>query len=174
MRFGYRDYAPGIGRWTAKDPIFFAGGDTNLYGYCLNDPIDWVDPEGLFVGSLLSKGFGKLLGRTAQEAAIAGKAADSLVAISIEMTGVSKNIPNVLGYTGDVLQAVGGAQTISLAGLVATYSSITPAAPVVLAGAGGAELGFAFNNAYQRWRGQSLGEDIYDWLHPEQKDNPCK
>jgi RHS repeat-associated protein len=47
VRFGYRDYDPDTGRWTAKDPILFAGGDTDLYGYCLNDPINWIDPWGL-------------------------------------------------------------------------------------------------------------------------------
>ncbi len=47
VRFGYRDYDPGTGRWTAKDPIGFAGGDTDLYGYCLNDPVNWIDPWGL-------------------------------------------------------------------------------------------------------------------------------
>ena len=34
-RFGARDYDPEVGRWTAKDPIGFAGGDVNLYGYVL-------------------------------------------------------------------------------------------------------------------------------------------
>jgi RHS repeat-associated protein len=47
VRFGYRDYNPDIGRWTAKDPILFAGGDTDLYGYVLNDPVNLVDPFGL-------------------------------------------------------------------------------------------------------------------------------
>ncbi len=47
VRFGYRDYDPEVGRWTAKDPILFKGGDTDLYGYCLNDPINWIDPWGL-------------------------------------------------------------------------------------------------------------------------------
>jgi RHS repeat-associated protein len=47
VRFGYRDYDPDTGRWTAKDPILFAGGDTDLYGYCLNDPVNFVDPSGL-------------------------------------------------------------------------------------------------------------------------------
>lgn len=47
VRFGYRDYNPDTGRWTAKDPILFAGGDTDLYGYVLNDPIMLVDPWGL-------------------------------------------------------------------------------------------------------------------------------
>jgi RHS repeat-associated protein len=46
VRFGYRDYDPDVGRWTAKDPIFFAGGDADLFGYCLGDPVNWVDPKG--------------------------------------------------------------------------------------------------------------------------------
>lgn len=46
IRFGYRDYDPETGRWTARDPIGFAGGDTNLYGYVLGDPINLVDPNG--------------------------------------------------------------------------------------------------------------------------------
>jgi len=47
VRFGYRDYDPDIGRWTAKDPVEFAGGDVDLYGYCLGDPVNLVDPYGL-------------------------------------------------------------------------------------------------------------------------------
>jgi|GEM_PF-6364710 len=46
VRFGVRDYDPTLGRWTAKDPILFAGGDTNLYGYAANDPINRLDPSG--------------------------------------------------------------------------------------------------------------------------------
>jgi len=47
IRFGYRDYDPETGRWTARDPIGFDGGDPNLYGYVLGDPISWVDLQGL-------------------------------------------------------------------------------------------------------------------------------
>ncbi|MFV3409683.1 RHS repeat domain-containing protein [Bdellovibrio bacteriovorus] len=46
VRFGARDYDPDIGRWISKDPILFNGGDTNLYGYVQNDPINWIDPDG--------------------------------------------------------------------------------------------------------------------------------
>ena len=47
VRFGARDYNPEIGRWTAKDPIGFGGGQSNFYEYCLNDPVNYVDLNGL-------------------------------------------------------------------------------------------------------------------------------
>ena len=48
VRFGAQDYDAETGRWTAKDPIGFNGGDTNLYGYVLNDPVTNIDPNGKF------------------------------------------------------------------------------------------------------------------------------
>ena len=56
-RFGARDYDAETGRWTAKDPIRFAGGDTNLYGYVLNDPVNWVDPTGLVIDTIADVAF---------------------------------------------------------------------------------------------------------------------
>ena len=50
-RFGARDYDATTGRWTSKDPIGFAGGDTNLYGYVVSDPIGGFDPLGLYDGA---------------------------------------------------------------------------------------------------------------------------
>lgn len=47
VRFGARDYDAATGRWTAKDPTLLRGGDTNFYGYVLNDPINLFDPTGL-------------------------------------------------------------------------------------------------------------------------------
>jgi len=49
VRFGFRDYDSEIGRWTAKDPIKFWRGNVDLYGYVLNNPVNWVDPWGLFM-----------------------------------------------------------------------------------------------------------------------------
>ncbi|MGE4554391.1 MAG: RHS repeat-associated core domain-containing protein [Desulfovibrionaceae bacterium] len=50
VRFGYRDYDPDTGRFTALDPLGDAGGDSDWYGYCLDDPVNLVDPEGLASG----------------------------------------------------------------------------------------------------------------------------
>lgn len=36
-----------IGRWTARDPIRFSGGDANLYGYVLGGPVNLIDTPGL-------------------------------------------------------------------------------------------------------------------------------
>ncbi|MCI5193369.1 MAG: RHS repeat-associated core domain-containing protein, partial [Candidatus Electrothrix sp. AU1_5] len=44
--YGYRFYAPGVGRWINRDPIGEAGG-INLYGFVGNDPIDNIDYLGL-------------------------------------------------------------------------------------------------------------------------------
>jgi len=47
--YGYRFYAPVIERWLNRDPLGEAGG-VNLYGFVLNDPVNAVDPWGLYAG----------------------------------------------------------------------------------------------------------------------------
>jgi RHS repeat-associated protein len=49
VRFGARDYSPVEGIWTSKDPILFKGEDTNLYRYAENNPMLFVDPQGLCI-----------------------------------------------------------------------------------------------------------------------------
>ena len=46
LRLGARDYDFDIARWTAKDPIIFAGHGTNLYSYASDDPANRIDPTG--------------------------------------------------------------------------------------------------------------------------------
>ena len=41
-----RWYDPEVGRFISEDPIGFAGGDINLYGYVWNNPQSWTDPSG--------------------------------------------------------------------------------------------------------------------------------
>jgi RHS repeat-associated protein len=77
VRFGARDYDPSVGRWTAKDPLLFNGGDTNLYAYASSDPIDLSDPSGTcgFAEWLraLALGLAILKGADAYEVARAGE-----------------------------------------------------------------------------------------------------
>jgi RHS repeat-associated protein len=42
-----RIYGPDSGQWLSRDPIGFDGGDWNLYRLVGNNPIHWLDPEGL-------------------------------------------------------------------------------------------------------------------------------
>jgi RHS repeat-associated protein len=44
-----RGYNPTTGYFTTRDPLGFAGGDANLYRYCANNPVTYVDPSGLQV-----------------------------------------------------------------------------------------------------------------------------
>jgi RHS repeat-associated protein len=57
VRFGERDYDAIVGRWTAKDPIGFQGGDSNLYGYVLQNPVNLVDPFGTTLWDIVDAGF---------------------------------------------------------------------------------------------------------------------
>ncbi|AXQ29222.1 hypothetical protein D0B54_11210 [Solimonas sp. K1W22B-7] len=54
LRFGARDYDPETARWTAKDPIGFGGGDSNLYAYVGGDSVNYVDPFGLEIAIVVN------------------------------------------------------------------------------------------------------------------------
>ena len=62
-KFGAREYDPSVGRWLSKDAILFDGGDSNLYGYVMQDPVNFIDPTGevliapIIGGALLGGGF---------------------------------------------------------------------------------------------------------------------
>lgn len=45
-----RYYAPNIGRFISEDPIGFVGVTVNLYVYVLNNPVNFIDPYGLWKG----------------------------------------------------------------------------------------------------------------------------
>jgi RHS repeat-associated protein len=44
---GFRDYAPGLGRYLEPDPLGRLGSGNNLYAYVGNNPVDLVDSLGL-------------------------------------------------------------------------------------------------------------------------------
>lgn len=59
VHFGARDYDPETGRWISLDPFLFAGHESNLYEYVIDDPITGIDPNGTqvldpMIGTILS------------------------------------------------------------------------------------------------------------------------
>jgi RHS repeat-associated protein len=124
VRFGFRDYDPDTARWTAKDPILFAGGNVDLYGYCLNDPINWVDPLGLRLtpseraavaaASALAGFVGSALGTPAVGAVAGGFTG---FVLSVALGGDAVDIANN-AIAGAVTGAMGGlfGQLVSSAG----------------------------------------------------------
>ena len=44
--YRYRDYNPGTGRFLQPDPLGQLPGP-NIYSYCSNNPVNWVDPWGM-------------------------------------------------------------------------------------------------------------------------------
>jgi hypothetical protein len=101
-----------VGRWTAKDPIFFAGGDTDLYGYVLNDPINLVDPDGL-------RNWGKI---------VSGAALTGLGAISA-VSGVAKSVHGtvhlIIGTaTLNPIEVLGGIAGMAQGGILIVLGGI--------------------------------------------------
>jgi RHS repeat-associated protein len=110
VRFGARDYDPEVGRWTAKDPIGFVGGDFNLFGYVLRDPVNLRDPTGLWLPQFLGAVTGGVLGAVS---AWNDKAAPSEIAAAAAIgafTGFTATIPTGLASAALVggVSAFGG------------------------------------------------------------------
>ena len=61
VRFGFRDYDPDSGRWTAKDALGFAAGNVDFYAYCGSNTLSRKDATGLNQYTI-DVGFG-LMGR---------------------------------------------------------------------------------------------------------------
>src|SRR5262249_24531924 len=43
-----RYYSPPLGRFLSNDPLGLASGQVNLYGYAGQNPVNFIDPSGLF------------------------------------------------------------------------------------------------------------------------------
>ena len=89
VKFGAREYDPEVGRWLSKDPILFNGGDTNLYGYVQNDPVNWIDPEGTTRKS----------GQVLEKDPFAGGGAGPSGSIGGSLGGSSGRSCSIAGYT---------------------------------------------------------------------------
>jgi RHS repeat-associated protein len=111
VRFGARDYDAMTGRWTAKDPLSFGGGDTNLYAYAGGDPINFVDPSGLSVASA-ARCFGKGL--------LYGAAA--AVAIGVAAAAAATVLPTAVVTGALIAGAAAGAASLGWSAASSAYT----------------------------------------------------
>lgn len=93
VHFGARDYDPLTGRWLQRDPILFGGGDSNLYAYAGNDPVNFVDPSGLYADSAADIAF--IAGDLYQIAMGCGDLISNLASLGLNL--VSLALPFVVG-----------------------------------------------------------------------------
>jgi RHS repeat-associated protein len=150
VRFGARDYDPTTGRWTAKDPIGFAGLDANLYGYTLGDPVNLIDARGTFIAQVIGGAVGAGFGAYAawgqgtaavfQSAAVGGLAG---VLSTLPIPGVNPLLGSVLAGAGAGALGNLGTQAL-LGGACSQGFDFESAALSALAGGLGGFAGGAF------------------------------
>ncbi len=128
-RFGVRDYDPGTGRWIEPDPILFAGG-ANLYAYADNDPINFIDPSGLYC--LSNRAILAISG--AIGGALAGAAATS-------ETGPGAILGALVGGIGGAIAGYFSADTVANNVAVGFIAGATSSGAQVGPGAVGGEAG---------------------------------
>jgi len=145
VRFGARDYEPRVGRWTAKDPIGFAGGSANQYEYVLNDPASLVDPEGKAIPLAL----------IAAGATVGGIIGGSIYSVNAAVSGSSFTVGGLLGAIGSGAIAGGVGAAASAIGVVAGVGNGIGGTAAINAAAG--LLGSAVSAALDPCQDWSLG-----------------
>ena len=157
VRFGWRDYDPAVGRFTAPDPLGDTGGDHDLYEYCLDDPVTMNDPSGLIpplVLFLAGKALALGLGLGVSYGAAAG-----VDAIGNKFTGQdikgrrpgTSNTPAWDGVNRVAPMAAGASAVSAVPGVAAT----APGAAAAAAQRIGAAM--AANPAWQRFGPEVIG-----------------
>jgi uncharacterized protein RhaS with RHS repeats len=157
--YGARYYNPATGRWISRDPLEEEGGN-NLYAFNWNDPINQVDPTGLYTS-----------GTAAEETVAAEEAAGMDMAMSgasqalatyqrvkgavQTLNMLQRNLSNLMDgdiSEEDLAQALGDIQDIFV-------SKLTGAALGSISKFGGSKLGAASGKVTREKRWQQLAKE---------------
>jgi RHS repeat-associated protein len=100
-----RYYMPGCARFISEDPIGWASGQTNNYGYVGGDPVGYVDPYGLCPDLVMSFGAGMTvfngnLTGPSQGAAIGFNVSLNLTSLQISISGFEHQLSGLGLYFG--------------------------------------------------------------------------
>ncbi len=180
VRFGWRDYEPGTGRWMARDPVLFRGGQANLYQYVANSPVNLTDPSGQFdpigaaVGGIvggISGGLTASLGQNSTmgdiaTAAVAGAVGGAIGgAFDLSMGGAA----GLGAGLGAGLAAINGSNVGGIIG--GALGGGIGGAMTVIAGGGPIGVGLGgLTGAGSQWFFEMAGNVLYDaW----REKSPC-
>ena len=168
-----RYYDPGRARFVSEDPIEFASGDPNLYGYVNASPLSYRDPSGLLIAQAIGGGLGFAFGAYAAYAndpnaswgTIAQSAAVGALTGVLSTTPVPGLNPRLSGFlAGAIAGAAGnlasqawfqpcpGSIDVGSALVAATTGGLGGAVGGAVAGIKSTQGAFIFNK---------LGQDIF-------------
>jgi len=144
VRFGARDYDPYIGRWTARDPAGFGGGQSNLYEYVGNDPVNAFDPTGLREGNSASDNI-SILGTTISVVSLSpGLPGEAAMILGVLASGSDLTSRTIAEDTAPPVGAEKARQNIGYVssglGIAGLFASAT-AAPLIGSAAVGLDIG---------------------------------
>jgi RHS repeat-associated protein len=93
-----RYFDANVGRFIGQDPIGFSAGDSNLYRYVFNSPLNNSDPSGLEVRGIFNRGAGRLTLEDISQGSRKGRK------ITVEVftgTGKARNNPSMESQKGE-------------------------------------------------------------------------